>query len=121
MQGVWVEIGSTNPFIEIWQGKPDGTLHGRGGQINERDTLFFEELIITNADNGHCYQALLPERDLVSFTLIKSIPDYLEWSNPENDFPADISYCFLGNDTLRIVLRGNKAPDTILMVRRSPK
>lgn len=119
--GVWVEIGSTKPFIEIWHGIPGKTLHGRGGQINEEDTLFFEELIISTDDKNNYYRAILPNRDPVDFKLIKSSPDHLAWSNPENDFPAEISYYFIGNDTLRIILRGVKANDTIIMERNTGK
>ncbi len=117
--GVWVEIGNTKPFIEIWHVLADETLHGRGGQINEKDTLFFEELIISTNDKNSYYRAILPNRDPVDFTLNKSSPDYLEWSNPENDFPADIIYYFIGNDTLRIILRGVNANDTIIMERKT--
>lgn len=118
--GVWIEIGSPHPFIEIWTQEPDKTFHGRGGQIKEADTIFFEELIISNINGQQYYQAILPDREPVNFLLIKSTPDYLEWFNPDNDYPGNISYFFIGNDTLRIILSGKEPSDTILMLRKKP-
>ena len=120
LQGIWVQPNRTAPMIEIWSVDDHGVLTGKGGQIRNGDTCYHENLMIDHSANPPLYRALLPDREAVDFVLAETAENGWKWHCAANDFPRSISYEFVGNDLLQIVLSGD-APTITLLLRRQNK
>jgi len=108
--GKWSEISPDGVFCEIWSEGTPNTLYGMGYFIRESDTIFREEIQITCQEQNLYYLAKAEgqnKNETVSFKLIETTDSSWTFANPSHDFPQQITYMQLGNDSLIAEITGS--------------
>ncbi|MBW6492752.1 MAG: hypothetical protein K0B15_16330 [Lentimicrobium sp.] len=78
-------------FHEKWEILGDTMLIGTGYSVNERDTGFYENLLMTKSDNFWYYIVMTGGQQTI-FRLTNEPGDSLVFENSENQFPKRITY-----------------------------
>lgn len=104
--GTWKE---TSGAYESWQKASTHLLQGRGYILKGRDTLLLEALSITQQQGIWVYTATVPDQNDgrgIPFELVQWNDNSFLFSNPEHDFPQQLHYRFLSNDSLTVIVKG---------------
>ena len=111
VSGTWIDtttFGFSNPkkqFIEKWSLYPD-SLSGVGLKVIGYDTTIQELMCIRKINNKLVYIARPKEKSMLSFNLDTLQSDMFCFVNKANDFPQNIEYKMLNNDSMAITLSG---------------
>lgn len=109
LQGTWRESSNKSPIVfhETWSAEKN-YFHGFGFEVEGSDTTYIEELYLQQLDGVWNYRALVPSEhgdDTINFKLLTDVlSDSLVFSNPENDFPAVITYIRRSDRKMEVVL-----------------
>ena len=90
----WLPHGGNGPMI------------GKGYQIDSAGNLqLFEDIQIVQDDSAWYYAVTTANQndgEEVRFLLTLAGADFLQFSNPEHDFPKDIRYDFMSDSTIKV-------------------
>lgn len=117
MVGRW--NSSSDPAVwEIWES--DSTeLTGLSFQIVGMDSTILERMKIKWVDTTFVFIADVPQNpDLVEFVLTKKEANRLQFENPNHDFPKEIMYQKVGNNSLVAEVGDGSKTIKFLFVRR---
>ncbi len=95
--GEWIDSTTSKDFTcyERWSVDGDSAIIGFGHVIAHGDTVFIEDLRISNVDGEVIYSARVGEQNneaWIPFTAASNGPDTLMFENPLHDFPQCITY-----------------------------
>ena len=109
LQGIWEQQTDEGVFSESWQKVTDTTYQGVGMLISEGDTLFSEKLSIYQSQDIWYYAALVPDQnkgETIVFKLTSSEDSTWVFENKAHDFPQQISYHFISEDSVVASVEG---------------
>lgn len=117
LEGTWTTVEGPG-FRETWKVVNDTLIRGTGYSLNNRDTVFSEQLKIRRA-GGIVYYAAKPgdQKSYVQFKLEKAGRDYWKFENPSHDYPNVIEYVLKNKQTLiarTSNTKGNKVVEFIM-------
>lgn len=110
LEGRWEgDYGGMQTFEE-WKPVNENLMHGFGGVLSNRDTMFAEEIKMEIKNGSLFYVAVVPEiSGPIAFKLIKSDKDSVVFENLEHDFPKRIIYIKRSSDSLSAHVEGIKS------------
>lgn len=122
IKGTWRHTDGKSTFIERWTFAPDSTkgLVGQGMTLRGDDTTFTEQLSIEQIGQALVYVVRFPDR-IIRFantgTTQSTSYNHFEYSesrelrfvNDTNDFPREIIYTVVDDDSMYVTLKGDDA------------
>ncbi len=123
--GEWINNEDTSAlFFENWTKNNAGDLSGKSYVLANRDTVFFESIMLRNLDSGTYYSVNVRNQnlnDIVAFKLVSSANQTFTFENKKHDFPQSITYQYKAPDTLIAwiegFIKGEQKKETFLMWR----
>ena len=123
--GEWINNEDTAAlFFENWTKNNAGDLSGKSYVLANRDTVFFESIMLLNLDSGTYYSVNVRNQnlnDIVDFKLVSSANHMFTFENKKHDFPQSITYQYKAPDTLIAwiegFIKGEQKKETFLMWR----
>ncbi len=123
--GEWINNEDTSAlFFENWTKNNAGDLSGKSYVLANRDTVFFESIMLRNLDSGTYYSVNVRNQnlnDIVDFKLVSSANQTFTFENKKHDFPQSITYQYKAPDTLIAwiegFIKGEQKKETFLMWR----
>ena len=123
--GEWINNEDTAAlFFENWTKNNAGDLSGKSYVLANRDTVFFESIMLRNLDSGTYYSVNVRNQnlnDIVDFKLVSSANQTFTFENKKHDFPQSITYQYKAPDTLIAwiegFIKGEQKKETFLMWR----
>ncbi len=110
LQGKWIGTDDGLAFFEKWDSISENMMHGKGGAISGKDTVFSEKLKIEQRGENIFYVPTVKENaSPVDFKFMGYKNDSLIFENPLHDFPQRIIYFQLPNNKLYACIDGLKA------------
>ncbi|MDD3003924.1 DUF6265 family protein [Flavobacterium sp.] len=109
--GKWENISSQGHLSENWKKINDSTFKGESYFVIEKDTVFAETIVLEERNNQLNYIVTVPNQNNakpISFLFDKKSPKQLIFENPTHDFPNQIIYNIIRNDSLVAVIKGTK-------------
>ncbi|MEQ8521063.1 MAG: DUF6265 family protein [Vicingaceae bacterium] len=115
--GTW--NSTENPSVyELWTFQ-DSVYMGEAIRIISGDTMLLEKMFITKDSNGLDFTAVLSDTiEAVVFASFNLTENVLNFSNKNHDYPTNISYSKIGNNSLRAEVSGKGRKERFLFVRR---
>jgi hypothetical protein len=93
LSGKWVGKYDSIPIFEQWKTADGKVMHGRGGVLSGKDTVFAENVSIEEREDGLYYIAVVsgnPAPAEFKFTGYKN--DTAVFEDPTHDFPQRVLY-----------------------------
>lgn len=123
--GEWINNEDTAAlFFENWTKNNAGDFNGKSYVLANRDTVFFESIMLRNLDSGTYYSVNVRNQnlnDIVDFKLVSSANRTFVFENKKHDFPQSITYQYKAPDTLIAwiegFVKGEQKKETFLMWR----
>jgi hypothetical protein len=123
--GEWINNEDTAAlFFENWTKNNAGYFSGKSYVLANRDTVFFESIMLRNLDSGTYYSVNVRNQnlnDIVDFKLVSSANRTFVFENKKHDFPQSITYQYKAPDTLIAWIEGfvkwEQKKETFLMWR----
>jgi hypothetical protein len=123
--GEWINNEDTAAlFFENWTKNNAGDFSGKSYVLANRDTVFFESIMLRNLDSGTYYSVNVRNQnlnDIVDFKLVSSANHTFTFENKKHDFPQSITYQYKAPDTLIAwiegFIKGEQKKETFLMWR----
>ena len=104
--GRWENNSHQNNSVEIWRYENDSTLKGIGFQLVQEDTVFQESLEIRERVDKIFFRAQISQQEVTDFELESTNPDTLIFINVSHDFPTEIRYTRIRNDSILAKITG---------------
>lgn len=107
--GTWENKTKKGTTYECWSKISDTELTGRSYLIKGNDTIILETLRLVQEQHGIFYIPTVTQQNKglpVKFALKKMTGDYMEFENPEHDFPQMITYRKISPDSLIAEISG---------------
>ena len=108
--GEWINNEDTAAlFFENWTKNNAGDFSGKSYVLANRDTVFFESIMLRNLDSGTYYSVNVRNQnlnDIVDFKLVSSANRTFVFENKKHDFPQSITYQYKAPDTLNAWIEG---------------
>ena len=101
--GNWENISKEGTLLESWEKKNDSTLIGTSFFIQNKDTIFTEQIALEEREKELFYIPTVSDQNNgkpVSFMLTSATKKQLVFENPAHDFPQKITYNAIGKDSL---------------------
>lgn len=126
LEGNWYEETDEYSFFESWKWQ-NNLLNGYAFMIINNDTVFEEFLKITYNEDGKIFYIVSFSPNIgagsVAFELIKAENNMLHFYNNTNDYPQNLIYKFLSQDSIYVIISGGgdmntKKEDFILKRKR---
>jgi Domain of unknown function (DUF6265) len=109
--GEWENQTPEAHFTENWIKKNDSTFTAQSFVIAEKDTVFYENVILEQKNDSLFYIVSVKDQNRekpVSFYLTKSSEKQLVFENPKHDFPNKIIYNKVTNDSVFAEIYGTQ-------------
>ncbi len=109
--GDWENKVNDARFTEIWKQRNDSTLAGESFVIENKDTLFYEQVDLVQRNDSLFYVVSVKDQNgekPVSFHLTQSGKNEVVFENPKHDFPTKITYVRITEDRLIATISGTK-------------
>jgi hypothetical protein len=109
--GTWIMQGKTRQVCEQWKQKDAHTLAGRGFYVQANDTSWQESVELVLQNNILSYISTVIDQNegkSVLFRYAGSENGAITFSNPQHDFPQNITYQFIGKDSLHAWISGRQ-------------
>lgn len=109
--GNWENKAPEGQFSEIWSQGENGVLNGKSYFIVNKDTLFSENIELSQKDDAVFYTATVKGQNNnqpVAFKLTSSKPGELVFENPKHDYPQKIVYKKVNDDSLVAIISGSQ-------------
>ncbi|MGK4567578.1 DUF6265 family protein [Flavobacterium sp. 3HN19-14] len=97
--------------MRILEKKNDSTLIGSSFFIQNKDTVFAEQIALEERDGELTYIPTVSEQNEgkpVAFKMTSSTKNQMIFENPSHDFPQKITYNLVGKDSLIAEISGIK-------------
>lgn len=112
--GAWTDStgNARTRSYEEWKAAGDSMLLGFGYVLKGRDTVFFEDLKLEEAEGQLIYAARIDSQnngDWVPFTALPGGPDSLVFENPGHDWPQCITYMRTATGGWEVVVSGTES------------
>lgn len=107
MPGTWQNEDGKN--FERWSVNNDGSYRSVAYSIKGSDTSWNEEAHIYRENDQWIFENIVKgqnEGKAVKFTSTILNENTVQFSNPAHDFPTDVNYTLVNNDTLRAFIVG---------------
>ncbi len=107
--GTWESKTKKGLTYESWSKVSDTELAGRSYLIKGKDTIILETIRLVRERHQIFYVPTVTQQNKglpVKFALKKMTGDYMEFENPEHDFPQLITYRKIGPDSLIAEISG---------------
>lgn len=117
LSGKWINESQTKTTIELWVKLDNKIIKGQGLTIdnNTRDTIFTEDLLISEMGGEIFYIAKVSENNFpVSFLLTEITDTSLTFENKTHNFPQLIKYSFSLDKTLSVDVKAQNKGFTLL-------
>lgn len=117
--GRWESTDVDTHQIEEWSSDENGNLKGKGYVVELGDTVFIEFLSIIKTDSIEVYKAQVSDQnngEVIDFRRTAQGEDFIEFSNPQHDFPKKIVYRLQGDTALQAYIEGPRDERTIRVV-----
>ena len=109
LAGSWEDVNRDNKFYEQWEHLGDNHMLGQGFVLSGSDTVFIEQLEITQKGNDLYYIVNLSgasQSSAVEFRMTEMTNDQVTFENPNHDFPKKISYKLISIGEMEVFLNG---------------
>lgn len=90
--GSWEGRDSNSVYFEHWKEAGKELFEGRAVVIVKGDTVFSERVTIEIRDSVLIYRVIIGKNEPVLFKLVAADEQSVSFSNPQHDFPQNISY-----------------------------
>ncbi len=107
--GTWTDSSKIGKATETWRKENDSTYTAESFIVSQKDTIFYEQVKLEQRNNEiHCVIKTKGQHDneSVSFKLRSKDAEALVFENPQHDFPTQITYTKIGNDSLYAEISG---------------
>ncbi len=107
--GEWANHSDDGVFTETWTKENDSLFVGTSFFIVDADTIFSENITLEQHGPELFYIPIISEQNdgqPVKFKLTSSSETKLVFENPSHDFPQQISYSKISNDSLVAEISG---------------
>ena len=126
LEGEWQNNTPDGLFTEKWTKETDSTFTGHSVIIKDKDTVFYETIILDQKGDSLHYIVTNPKQTTadktVSFTLKSFTADSYNFENKQHDFPQRITYTKVNNDSILCkisgLLKGKPAQEEFPMHRK---
>ncbi|BFM44254.1 hypothetical protein CFS9_28950 [Flavobacterium sp. CFS9] len=108
--GNWENKSADGVLTENWQKLNDSTFSGASYFIKEKDTIHFENIVLSQKEETLTYFATVKGQNddkPVAFQSIAESDKQLVFENPKHDYPQKITYTKGANNTLTAEISGN--------------
>lgn len=105
LKGVWEIRSETGSSYEEWRGATDGSLTGKTYRMFNQDTIVFDTMRIRYFNSDIVYQMsanVKNTRTYARFNLQRPDPVLWKFENPLTDYPRNINYMRMGNDSVYV-------------------
>ncbi len=109
--GNWENKAPEGHFLEQWNKADNEAFNGKSFFIVNKDTLFSENIELTQKDGAVFYTATVKGQNNnqpVAFKLTSSKPGELVFENPKHDYPQRIVYRKINDDSLVAIISGTQ-------------
>ena len=109
--GHWEQKLPDGTLLENWQVKNDSTLTGQSFFVNLKDTVHFENIILTQKANQLIYIAIVEGQnndEPVNFKQTTDIKNIFIFENPKHDYPQKIIYKKVTKNNLIVTISGKQ-------------
>jgi hypothetical protein len=123
LKGLWEIRSETGSSYEEWKSAGDGTLTGKTFRMFNQDTIVFDTMRISYFDSAIVYQMSANVKSTgiyARFTLQKPDPALWVFENLQTDYPKNINYMRMGNDSVYVWTEAKNADNACmdyLMIR----
>lgn len=107
--GTWKSKATDGDLTEIWKQKNDSVYIGKSYVIVKTDTVFYESICLEKKNTTWNYTVAVKNQNNeqpVSFEMIRLTPTQLVFANPRHDFPSNISYKQITQDSMVAEISG---------------
>jgi hypothetical protein len=111
LEGSWISKNGNETFVESWNTLNDSVMSGTSYMTIGKDTVFREDLQLIAEKGGVFYIPTVPDQndgEAVRFKLSSQTKDNWVFENKKHDFPNEIIYSFMENDSLIASVRGTQ-------------
>ncbi len=121
--GVWEISSETGSSFEMWNKTNDKELTGKTFRIFYNDTVVFDTMRINYFNSEIVYQMsanVKNTRTYARFSLQRPDPVLWKFENPLTDYPRNINYMRMGNDSVYVWTEASNADNSCmdyLMIR----
>lgn len=109
LAGTWINPDSSGFFTEKWKIEKESVFKAESYYIKGLDTLFAEHVVL-ECENGNLFYRVLTigqsKRDIISFKLVKVSENEYVFENKAHDFPQQIIYKQINQDSLYAKIEG---------------
>lgn len=109
LSGTW--YNQEQRLYETWTAQSKSQLNGTSYQINQKDTLVFETISLIYQGKNWLYIPTVKNQNngnAVIFSATKASKNQLIFENLQHDFPQQITYTKINNDSLVAKISGKK-------------
>lgn len=105
--GIWQNEDGKS--FERWTKTGDGTYQSDGFHIEGKDTMFTEKVNVRHENGGWFSENTVFNQNqggAIGFTITSITTSELHFNNPTHDFPTDIHYHLVDNNTIHAFIAG---------------
>lgn len=109
--GHWEQKLPDGTLLENWQVKNDSTLTGQSFFVNSKDTVHFENIILTQKANQIIYIATVEGQnndEPINFKQTTDIKNIFIFENSKHDYPQKIIYKKVNENNLIVTISGKQ-------------
>jgi hypothetical protein len=109
LSGTWQVGQGVQQRFESWQPEHDSLLYGRSYRVNGKDTIVAETIVLSRRNARLWYIPTVAGQNkgqAVPFGSTTVTARQLVFVNPAHDFPQQITYTRIGNDSLLAEISG---------------
>ena len=114
--GEWVNQSKEGIVSENWSQPNDSTLVAGSFFIKEKDTLHFENIVLTEKDGELLYETTIQGQNNdkpIVFPLLSETENELVFENLQNDYPQKIKYQRNSKSSITISISGKQAKKVV--------
>ncbi|MDI1255101.1 MAG: DUF6265 family protein [Flavobacterium sp.] len=107
--GDWENISNEGTLLESWEKKNDSTLIGTSFFIQNKDTVFAEQIALEEREKELFYIPTVSDQNNgkpVAFKMTSATEKQVVFENPSHDFPQKITYNLIKKDSLVAEISG---------------
>lgn len=119
LEGDWTRVNEKDgtSTSEHWIAIEGNQWKGVGLSLSEKDTVFYEDMLITPIDSTWKLEVKGPNEAPIYFEIVDQSENGFTAKNPDHDFPKEIKY-WLDSDTLKANVSGDEMSIDFAFVRR---
>jgi len=111
LEGSWENNLPEGTLTETWQKTNDSTYSGKTLFIKEKDTIHFEEIVLSQKGETLFYTPTVKGQnndEPIEFKLTNSTENEFTFENPKHDYPQKIAYKKLNANNLVATISGKQ-------------